>query len=155
MGQLISRYRQQGIPVYVSIDGSIVETYELRPLKVIKPRFNAHYSLNYFRYEPPRNRVAGSVCPLASLMCEAPNIIIGYPGIPDFNCGLILDRENTFKEGPHLQPMVGGSDSERGFASRGHTLNITFRVRDSGPTSFREIFEWHPNLTCISIKLLL
>ncbi len=117
MGQLISRYRQQGIPVYVSIDGSIVETYELRPLKVIKPRFNAQYSLNYFRYEPP-------------------NIIIGYPGIPDFNCGLILDRENTFKEG--------------------HTLNITFRVRDSerGPTSFREIFEWHPDLTCISIKLL-
>ncbi len=118
MGQFTSRYREQGIPVYVSIDGSIVETYELRPLKVIKPRFNAQYSLNYFRYEPP-------------------NIIIGYPGIPHFNCGLILDRENTFKEG--------------------HTLNITFRVRDtgSGSTSFREIFEWYPNLTCISIKLLL
>jgi hypothetical protein len=152
MGQLTSRYRKQGIPVYVSIDGPqhqprvggsdsergfasrgqgsqasplhdsatlrrgpIVETYELRPLKVIKPRFNAQYSLNYFRYEPP-------------------NIIIGYPGIPDFNCGLTLDRENTFKEG--------------------HTLNITFRVRDSGPTSFREIFEWHPDLTCISIKLI-
>ncbi len=120
MGQWTSRYREQGIPVYVSIDGSIVETYELRPLKVIKPRFNAQYSLNYFRYEPP-------------------NIIIGYPGIPHFNCGLILDRENTYKEG--------------------HTLNITFRVRDPGPgpgpTSYREIFEWHPDLTCISIKLLL
>jgi hypothetical protein len=117
MGQWTSRYREQGIPVYVSINGSIVETYELRPLKVIKPRFNAQYSLNYFRFEPP-------------------NIIIGYPGIPHFNCGLILDRENTFKEG--------------------HTLNITFRVRDPGPSNrnFREIFEWHPDLTCISIKLL-
>lgn len=117
MGQLTSRYREQLIPIYISINGSIVETYELRPLKVIKPRFNAHYSLNYFQYSPP-------------------HIIIGYPGIPDFNCGLILDRENTFKEG--------------------HTLNITFRVRDQGrgPTSFREIFEWHLDLTCISIKLI-
>ena len=117
MGQLNSRYREQDIPVYVSIDGHIVETYELRPLKVIKPRFNAQYSLNYFRFEPP-------------------NIIIGYPGIPDFNCGLTLDRENTFKEG--------------------HTLNITFRVRGSGSgdRNFREIFEWYPDLTCISIKLI-
>ena len=118
MGQLNSRYREQGIPVYVSIDGSIVETYELRPLKVIKPRFNAQYSLNYFCYEPP-------------------NIIVGYPGIPHFNSGLTLDRENTFKEG--------------------YSLHITFRVRDSGlpgNRNYREIFEWYPDLTCINIKLL-
>lgn len=141
MGACKSRIR--GIPVYISLNGPhlqprvggsdsergfalrgrIVETHELFPLKVIKPKFNDQYQLHFVRYAPP-------------------HIHVRYPGmIRDngqvrFNSGMQIDRENTFKEGSHLQ--------------------ITFRPRQGPqPSSNWDSFEWYPDLTCIIIKLIL
>jgi hypothetical protein len=127
MGQLFSCKRRRGIPVYVSVNGRIVETHELFPLKAIKPTFNEIYSLTYLRYIPS----------------EPAHISVKYPGmiitnrIANFDAGLILDHEKTYKEGI--------------------TLNITFRPRPrSGfrSSSYVDSFDWYPSLSCISIKLL-
>ncbi len=75
MGTCKSRIR--GIPVYVSLNGRIVETHELFPLKPLLPRFNESYHLHFICYLPP-------------------NIIVRYQDMQ-------IDHENTFKEGSHLQ----------------------------------------------------
>lgn len=88
MGACKSRIR--GIPVYISLNGRIVETHELHPLKVIKPKFNEQYQLHFVRYAPP-------------------SIHVRYPGMirengqVRHNSGMQIDYENTFKEGSHLQ----------------------------------------------------
>lgn len=88
MGTCKSRIR--GIPIYVSLNGRIVETHELFPLKAINPKFNEQYQLHFVRYTPP-------------------HIHVRYPGMirsggqVRFNSGMQIDHENTFKEGHRLQ----------------------------------------------------
>jgi hypothetical protein len=128
MGQLFSRRKPRGIPVYVSVNSRIVQTHELFPLKAIMPQFNELYSLTYLRYIPS----------------EPAHISVKYPGmiitnrIANFDAGLILDHEKTYKEGT--------------------TLNITFRPRPRTgfrSSSYVDSFDWYPDLSCIIIKLLI
>ncbi len=128
MGQIFSRRKPRGIPVYVSVNGRIVETHELFPLKPIKPKFNEQYALSYMRFIPSER---------ARIYLRYPGVVI-TDGHGDFDRGLILDYDKSFKEG--------------------YTLNITFRPRPrTGPrsSSYVDTFDWYADLTCISIKLLI
>ncbi len=123
MGTCKSRIRV--IPVYVSLDGRIVETHELFPQKSILPRFNERYKLHYLRYE-----------------LEPPYIIVRYPGKlqengqPHFNSSLLIDHEMTFKEGNHLQ------------------ITFRPREYGPHRTSYFNNFEWYPDLHYLIIKLI-
>ena len=130
MGQLLSCFRRKPkIPVYVSFNGRIVEIHENFPSKIIKVRFNERFFLNYVRFIPARD--SG----LAHIFIRYPGIVI-INGQGNFESGLILDREKTYKEGSNLY--------------------ITFRPMDFNrprSSSYVETFDWYSDLTCICIRL--
>lgn len=131
MGQLLCCFRRKPkIPVYVSLNGRIVEIHDNFPSKIIKVRFNEQFFLTYVRFIPARD--SG----LAQIFIRWPGIVIENRR-GNFESGLILDREKTYKEG--------------------FNQHITFKpmpIDRPRSSSYVETFDWYPELSCLNIKLI-